>query len=43
MPYGFMHNRNKRVEVAKRLQTRRRFWFDQQLEKYETERKPYME
>lgn len=43
MAHGFMHKRNKRVEAAKRLQTQRRFWFDQQLERFETEKRIYME
>ncbi len=43
MAHGFMHKRNKRVGAAKRFQTQRRFWFDRKLEKFETERKPYME
>ena len=38
-----MHKRNKRVKAAKLFQTRRRENFDRMMNKFETEKKIYME
>lgn len=43
MPHGMKHRRNRRVKAAKLFQTRRRENFDRMMDKFETERKPYME
>lgn len=43
MAHGFKYKRLRRQTAAKLLQTRRREDFNKQLEKYESEKRIYME
>ena len=43
MAHGFKYKRMRRQTAAKLLQTQRRENFDKMMDKFETERKPYME
>lgn len=43
MPHGMKHRRNRKVKAAKLFQTRRRENFDKMMERFETEKRIYME